>query len=337
MNMPKLIFSSDSALTGQDQRRLVKLCTKGVLQRIRHGAYVKAEEWNALGPRAKYGLGAEAYRHRAGGEPVFCFATAALLWGLWIVGTPSLVHVRTMRTTTIAGGRNRNGIRRHFETPHDGVVHCGPLLITGKLTTTLELINKLPFPYAVAICDSSIRLPNPRHQINHFGDSLDGQVEARWVVDSPQGPPLSLESLRTAAMLLPSRAARNRSLAVINFASPLSESPGESISRAKIHLYGFPVPELQKKFTLLNGRNAFVDFWFKDLNLAGEFDGKGKYTRSDWGGGLSIQDRVMKEKAREDQIRAQGVRFVRWTWADMMNQERFIALLRQAGLVPNRK
>lgn len=334
MNTPKLIFSSDSGLTGQDQRNLVKLCNKGALQRIRHGSYVTSEDWNDLSPRAKYGLGAYAYRHRAGDEPIFCYATAALLWGLWIVGTPSLVHVRTSVT---AGGCNRNGIRRHIATARDGLVHCGQLLITDKLTTTMDLINKLPFPYAVAVCDSSLRRPDPRHQINHFTDTVDDQAEAQWVAEYPQGPALTIEGLRTAAMQLPSQSARTRTLTVINFASALSGSAGESISRAKMHLYGFPAPELQKKFILRNGRNAFVDFWFKELNLAGEFDGKGKYLRADWGGGVSIQDRVMAEKAREDDIRSQGARFVRWTWSEMMNRERFTALLRNAGLVPNGK
>ena len=334
MNTPKLIFSSDSQLTGQDQRNLVKLCNRGVLQRIRNGSYVKSEDWNALSPREKYGLSAQAYRHKAEDEPVFCFATAALLWGLWIVGTPSLVHVRT---TVTAGGCNRNGIKRHIAPANDRVVHCGHLLITDKLTTTMDLINKLTFPYAVAICDSSLRPLDPHHQINHFSDTFDDQTEAHWVADYPQGTPLNTESLRAAAMQLPSQSARTRTLAVINFASALSGSAGESISRAKMHLFGFPAPELQKKFTLRDGSDAFTDFWFKELKLVGEFDGKGKYLRADWGGGASIQDRVLAEKKREDDIRNQGARFVRWTWAEMMNRERFIMLLRHAGLVPKRK
>ncbi|WP_227878512.1 hypothetical protein [Arthrobacter dokdonensis] len=37
---------------------------------------------------------------------------------------------------------------------------------------------------------------------------------------------------------------------------------------------------------------------------AGEFDGRGKYLRKDWAGGRSLQDRIMAEKNREDQIRA---------------------------------
>jgi len=133
-------------------------------------------------------------------------------------------------------------------------------------------------------------------------------------------------------MLLPNRAARERTLAVINFSSRLSGSAGESLSRAKMHQFGFPVPVLQKQFTLQDGSDAFVDFWFDGQKTAGEFDGKGKYLRSDWGDGLSIQNRVLKEKRREDQIRALGVNFVRWDWADMMNRERFTALLRQAGI-----
>lgn len=89
---------------------------------------------------------------------------------------------------------------------------------------------------------------------------------------------------------------------------------------------------LQQPFVLRDRRKAKVDFWFEEQRVVGEFDGKGKYLRADGGAGLSIQQRVMKEKAREDQIRAQGVGFVRWEWKEMMNRQQFIHLLRRAGL-----
>ncbi len=99
-----------------------------------------------------------------------------------------------------------------------------------------------------------------------------------------------------------------------------------------MHQLGFPAPVLQKKYTLRNGSEAFVDFWFKELNLAGAFDGKGKYLPADFGDGLSMTDRLWREKQREDSIWPQGVRFVRWTCQEVNNRTLLERLLRQAGL-----
>lgn len=198
----------------------------------------------------------------------------------------------------------------------------------------MHLITKLDFAHAVAVCDSSLRPASSKYVFNRFTQPggeffLDGPV---WQSTYPQGMPLYREELVAAAGQLPSRAAQVRALTVMNFASGPSGSAGESMSRARMHIFGFPVPVLQKKFLLRDGSAAFVDFWFRELNLAGEFDGREKYLRSGWGRNQSTQDRVIAEKKREDQIRAQGVRFVRWTWAEMLNREQFIALLHQAGL-----
>ncbi len=334
MTNPRLIFSSDLALTGQDPRVLAKLCQQGRLTRIRQGVYLPTDEWEALSEKAQYGCRAEAFRHLAFGEPVFCYATAALLWGLWIIGTPSFVHVRTEVRN---GGRSGNGVKRRLGAPTDVPVRCGQLLVTDKLTTTIQLIHALSFQYAVAICDSSLHSMDSRNQVNQFSAAGTSPVsDAIWETDSPQGPPLTKEELADAALLLPSRAARDRALAVIAFSSSLSGSAGESISRAKMHLLGFPAPVLQKEFALRDRKKAFTDFWFEEPNVAGEFDGKGKYLRSDWGGGLPIEQRVMKEKAREDDIRRQGTGLVRWNWRELNDTATFEQLLRQAGLPQSR-
>lgn len=98
----------------------------------------------------------------------------------------------------------------------------------------------------------------------------------------------------------------------------------------------FEAPVLQKSFVLRNGSTAYVDFWFKDSGIVGEFDGREKYLRADWSNGLSLQNRILAEKNREDQIRAQSVGFVRWTWTEMQNLQRFSALLSQAGVAQRR-
>lgn len=331
MNMPQLISSADYDRLGKDRRTLATRVHRGELVRVRRGFYLSAAEWEKLTAREKYGLRALAFEQLSTKEPVLCGATAALLWGLWIVGTPQKLYAVTEVT---AGGRSANGVVRRLGSLSEGVVRCGPFLVTDKLTTTLELINKLSFAYAVAICDSSLRPFDWNNQVNVFAprDSSPFDQVPVWGPDVPQGPPLSLEQLRAGASSLPTHAARQRALAVINFASALSGSAGESISRVRMFQLGFPTPVLQKTFVLSTGRNALVDFWFDKQKVAGEFDGLGKYLRSGWGGGLSTADRIIAEKKREDQIRAQGVSFARWGWAEMRNTAQLARLLRQAGL-----
>jgi len=336
MSLPRLILASELQSIGLNSRELAVRHNKGELIRVRRGIYVESAPWQTLSVAQKYGLRAAAFGHLTGKEPVFSHQSAALLWGLWIVGTPSRLHVLTESTV---GGRSRKDVARHVGSLSQGVLRCGQLLVSDKLTTTIALIKELSFPYAVAVCDSNMRTPNPRPTDNQFLPlSADPHRlgDATWEHELPQGPPLLVSELRAAAMELPSAAMRARAQAVIEFSTAGSGSAGESISRAKMHLLGFPSPELQRRFVLRDGSNAFVDFWFEEYKLAGEFDGRGKYLRAGWGGGKSIQDRVLDEKAREDQIRAQGVRFVRWTWDEMQNREGFAYLLRQAGL-PQRK
>lgn len=334
MNSLRLILPADLRKLGYDPTSLAKRCRKGELVRVRHGAYADAEEWQKLVPRQKYGMKVAAFQEVVAKPPVFCHATSALLWGLWIVGTPSKLHVVT---EVVSSGRSTKDVARHTGQLTENIMRCGPYLVASKLVTVMALIGELAFPYAVAVCDSALKDPDPRQQVNIFTrvDSLPGPETPVWVTDGPQGPAIPREELLEAAARLPSKAARDRVIAVIKFASALSGSPGESISRAKMYQLGFPAPVLQKGYILRDGTGASVDFWFKEQNLAGEFDGKTKYLRSDWSGG-PMQDRLWKEKQREDDIRGQGVGFVRWTWRELDNSELFAALLRRAGLPQDR-
>ncbi|GAA4658423.1 type IV toxin-antitoxin system AbiEi family antitoxin domain-containing protein [Arthrobacter cryoconiti] len=335
MDTPRLIQAGDLKLIGHDPRQLAKRCNRGELVRVRRGTYLESGAWNVLDAASRYGLKVRAFQQQAGRPPVFCHATAAMLWGLWIVRTPALLHVIIASN---AGGRSRNDIARHVGSLTDGVVECGGILLTNKLMTTLGLLTSLDFDYAVAVCDSALHRASTHTSNNIF--TTPGRApaigQASWHNDVPQGSALLLSDLITAAQLLPSASSRHRAMAVLEFSSGLSGSAGESLSRVQMHKLGFPAPELQRRFTLRDGSSAFVDFWFEEFQTAGEFDGRGKYLRAEWGGGKPLPERLIVEKQREDQIRAQGVNFVRWTWAEMLDPNRFELLLRQVGLPQHR-
>ncbi|WP_146233373.1 type IV toxin-antitoxin system AbiEi family antitoxin domain-containing protein [Arthrobacter psychrolactophilus] len=331
MSTPRLILPSDVSLAGQDSRILARLSRDGRYTRVRRGVYAESAEWHALDEPSQYGLRAAAFQLTARRQPVFCLESAAMLWGLWIMGTPQKLHVLTSEGNS---GRSHGDVARHLEKPGDNIVACGPLLLTDKLTTTLHLITRLKFEQAVAVCDSSLHLLRYPRPGNIFTPGASHAVEHDpvWNPDVPQGPVLLKSELLAAAESLPKKAARNRAVAVIDFASGLSGSAGESFSRVRMAQLGFIAPELQHEFELRDGHKALVDFWFKDQRKVGEFDGRAKYLRQDWAGGKHTVDRIIDEKNREDQIRAHNVGVFRWTWAEMKDLVGFERILRAAGI-----
>ncbi|MDQ4137680.1 MAG: hypothetical protein M3116_02380 [Actinomycetota bacterium] len=119
---------------------------------------------------------------------------------------------------------------------------------------------------------------------------------------------------------------------MLELADGASGSPGESVSRVAMHLQGLPMPLLQHEFRDRRGRIGYVDFWWPEFDLIGEFDGLGKYTRDDMLSGRSPAEAVIAEKVREDRLRALGPRVVRWGWECAISPPRLAEVLRRAGL-----
>lgn len=87
---------------------------------------------------------------------------------------------------------------------------------------------------------------------------------------------------------------------------------------------GLPMPRLQHTFQTSEGP-ARADFdW--EAKLVGEFDGLHKYGRL-LRPGDTPRDALIREKRREDALRAQGIMVVRWTWATLERGE-LVGLLR---------
>ena len=61
---------------------------------------------------------------------------------------------------------------------------------------------------------------------------------------------------------------------------------------------------------------SYVDFAWPELRVVGEFDGRVKYGKY-LAPGESEGDAVFVEKIREDRIRDEGWRVVRWVWAEL--------------------
>ncbi|MFC0624207.1 type IV toxin-antitoxin system AbiEi family antitoxin domain-containing protein [Kribbella deserti] len=111
--------------------------------------------------------------------------------------------------------------------------------------------------------------------------------------------------------------------AAMRFADGRSESVGESRLRVLMAAQGLPEPELQVEFADAMGPFARVDFYFPEFRTVVEFDGLVKY-------GDAAAEVVMREKAREDRLRALGLEVVRVTWADLSSPEALAERIRAA-------
>lgn len=125
-----------------------------------------------------------------------------------------------------------------------------------------------------------------------------------------------------------------RAASVIQFASPLAASPGESFARVQFRALGYPSPELQVEFFDEDGFAGEVDFYFRELDLIVEFDGASKYgARREFQQELTLEQLLLKEKAREDRLRRLVRSFARINWALTADRRALAQHLRPHGLI----
>lgn len=98
---------------------------------------------------------------------------------------------------------------------------------------------------------------------------------------------------------------------VVRFADARCESPLESISRVAFTQRGLPPPELQVRIG-----DDRVDFLWRRWSVVGEADGLEKYT------GLAA---VVREKDREERLRARRYEIVRWMWTEAYRRPDVVA------------
>ena len=299
-----LILSQDRVRIGLDESVYLRALRRGELVRIRRGAYCDAREWDELSSRARYLLRMRAVAASSSRPIVFCGLSAAAIWRMPVPDDwPQQVHILA---PSARGGRSRHGVIRHPVAETVGqVVERDGLLITGIARTALDVALAAPFAQAVGSMDWALWRKNPVR--------------------------VSKEDIRAELARLAPRYRRKHAEAVIDFATDLSDSFGESMARAVIHELGFPDPELQVVFTDSQGEME-VDYFWRREDVAGEFDGKSKYLRPSFQTELEPGERAWREKKREDRLRRQVAGVVRIITAEVMNPPRLVALLEGAGL-----
>lgn len=282
-----------------ERAALYRGAARGAFVRVIRSVYVRSAYWDALDYDGRHRA-----RMRAAWllDPtlVFSHLSAALLWGLPVVGGDlSVPHALGDHS---GGSRSRTGLRRHAVGVGGEHVVIDGLPVTGLAATCAHVAAGYEPETAVPVLDRALGLEVSRHEVLELLDrtpASGGRVRGMWST---------------------------------TFANPLSGSAGESVSRVAFHRLRLPIPRLQARIDDAAGLVGIVDFLWPDHRLVGEFDGVGKYLREAFTAGRDPGEVVVAEKRREDRIRATGLRVARWGWDAARNPSSLRRILSEQGL-----
>jgi hypothetical protein len=333
MEIPPGLIDSAAILRTQGTTDFIHREFKaGRLVRIRRGFYVRTSDWIDARPSDRYAWSTAAVARSVKGA-VLCGETAALAAGLPTLRTPPCVELATTlpgrsgarRSPLLVlgadGAANRvrelrsYPLRYRLRPAVEPVVH-GEFRSTSPVQTTLDVMAGGTLSEALVVADGLAR--------RLHGDGVisadENLLAVREIVDG-----ISAHA---------HAAAQRRAERVAALASPLSESVGESYSRAAFEFLGFDQPVLQHVFRDEDGFIGRADCWWPKQRLVGEFDGRAKYVDAEVRGQISPEEALYREKLREDRIRGLGFGFVRWSWSDVDNPDRLRRKLLAGGLQP---
>ncbi|WP_448811924.1 hypothetical protein [Agromyces bauzanensis] len=323
--MPQLILTSEERLSPAGDRWVQRGVEAGRLVRVRAGVHVDAAEWEAAGHERRALIRVAAGVRTRRQDAILTHESAAIVLGIPIIGArPDAVH---LVSSTGSAPRNQRGVVWHRERLGEGdVVEFGGFRVTSPERTLLDLARTRGFASAVTGIDAALAGRYEPVPVWFDGD--------RFVDQEPGGIPAVDRAALTARIEAAAGARGIRSARrAVDFADARSGSPGESLSRAQIHLLGFPAPELQVSFARADGGADVADFFWPGRAIVGEFDGFVKYHREEYLAGMTPEEVVWLEKERERRLRRDhGLEVSRWVWDVARTPHLLKAELIAAGL-----
>ena len=311
------ILSREAERLGSD-RELRRKCAAGLLSRVAPGVYMEKTEWASLDPDERYRARVQAASLRSRPGAQFSHDSAAAMFRLPSLGPwPASVHELVPLSD---GGTSRRGIRRHGLGVDPAPAAIDGVTVTSLRRTLVDIACAVPLVRAVAMLDEALRPAR--------------KGEPRWELGLPLVTKAQL--LATMSDLAPYRGlvAAHRA---VEFADGASGSPAESLCRVQFHALGLPAPELQREFFDEQGSIGFADFYWRELDLVVEIDGRSKYGADrHFQRGASLDELVWLEKQREDRMRRVVTGFDRLGW-ETVNDRRGLAMrMARHGLIPTR-
>jgi hypothetical protein len=290
--------------SGRDDHDLRRRASCGELVQLAPGAYLPMPLWTAADHRQRHALRVRAVVGRLASDVVVSHESALALCGFPLLGRwPERVHVIDRRRTR---SLTSSTLVRH-----------AARLDADEVTESWGMPSVTPVRAALDVA----RTRDLRGGLVVIDHGLGSQAFDRTAARSHLDARATWRGVRVASLAL-------------DLADPLSESAGESLSRAGMFEVGLARPVLQKEFHDDRGLIGRVDFWWPCCGVVGEFDGLVKYLGRVERRGRTPEQVVVDEKLREDRIRAlPEVRgFARWIWDEALKGRPMLAKLAAAGL-----
>jgi hypothetical protein len=289
-----IVLRRDAIRLGYDDNALARLVRGGVLVRMRQGAYADTQVWAPAGASARHGLLCEAVQLQYDDDIALSHDSAGIRLGGPSYGLDlSSVHVTHLEKMT--GRRNVAGVVHH-----EGSCRVMDLTrdrhgwLTDAARTILDIAMVRGLEAGIVQADDLIRR------------GLTSKEELWQIYDCVKDWP--------GALIL---------RLVIDRCDGKAESVGETLGRELFRRHLVPMPILQLEVFRPDGTLAGRPDWaWPEHGLFGEFDGKVKYLRYRREN-ESIEDAVLREKQREDDIRElTDFRFIRLVWSDLFQGAR---------------
>ena len=296
------ITSADLTAAGLDDTTLRRATARGDLHRVCRGVFLPRVDWLGFDERERHCALVAASRFRVRSRVVASHESAGALWGFPVLDEwPSAVHVTDPSRST--GQRTRLLVR------HPGRVEF-PVTLRG-----------IP-------CTSAARTAVDLALLRGF---LPGLLASDFGLAAGL---FSTDDLTRELFARPNARGHRSARAAVDLADARSGSPGESLSRGAMYERGIPPPELQKEIVGSDGKTYFLDFWWPDCGVGGEFDGDVKYLDPSMRQGRSPEQVVLDERERHYAILGSPEvdRLVRWKYATAREPAKLEAVLTAAGI-----
>ncbi|MBO3725772.1 hypothetical protein J5X07_12185 [Actinomyces bowdenii] len=182
--------------------------------------------------------------------------------------------------------------RRRLDLTGEEITVVGGIAVTSALRTAFDCACDEPAHNALTIADAALRLVcRPQRRRPRAHERAEALARGVW------------EGLIERH---PRRRGISRARAILAAATPMAESPGESVARWLSLALGLPPPHPQYRIETPGGP-SWVDLCWPEQGIVIEVDGQVKYE--------SRQD-LWEEKRRQDAIQAQGWSVLRITYGE---------------------
>ena len=264
-----------------------ELVRDGAWVRVRPGAFVEAGHLTGGDlPRTLALARFAALRTQLSGDSVLSHESAALLWGLPTLRTPTVTHI--IQPYGARAAASPDVVRRRRRLVPDDVTELCGIRVTTLERTVVDCAMSGPVRGGVVVADAALRRGADLERCERLLASLPGR---RGVV---------------------------RARMALEIADDGAESAGESLARVALLAVGLPRPQTQVPVETHLG-TFWADLGWTALRALAEYDGRGKYEGRP-------ADVVAAEKRREDALLDGGWRLLRLTKEDLANLANLAAL-----------